>query len=77
MYGRDQKVKHLNEIYVLLVQGLANFFCKGSDSQYFRPCGPYRLLGEGSKCAGVQKQLETICEWLETAVFQYSFNFGH
>ena len=29
--------------FVLLFQGLANFYCKGSDNKYFRLCEPYSL----------------------------------
>lgn len=43
-----------------LGQGLANFFYKGPDSQYFRPCRPWSLLQLLSSVALVQKQPSII-----------------
>ena len=78
MYGREQKIKHFDEIiYVLSVQGSADFYFVKGLIVNILDCGAYSLLRNISNYASVQEHPEMISKWLEMAVSQYSFNCQH
>ena len=55
-----------------LEQRSANFACKGTDSKYFRLCGPYSLL-QLLNSAITEKNSHRIQKWMRATAFQQSF----
>ena len=65
------KFKNSRDTMLALEQGLANYFCQGTDSKYFRLCRPLSLCHYSLTLPfPYRKQPQTVCTHKSMAVFQ-------